>query len=504
MLPPAPPKSTSTTSSTPAPTTTKTSTKTSTTSVYVPPSTSAAPPTTTEVIPLPTAEPHSCPTPGTYTFSATTITVTDTTTVCDATTTHVPAGTHTVGGVTTIVETATTVTCPYATVKTSGGVVTSVIETTEYVCPSAGTYTIAPITTVVDVDCTITYPVPTSYLPGTYTAPEKVVTVTEVDYVYWCPFTSQGLPTTTPAPAPVAPTTTKVTVAPTTKTPSKPKVTKTPSTGGVSLGENGGHHAVTYNAYDRETGDCLSLDQVKKDLSDIKGDGFDTVRIYSTDCHTLEYVGEACEELGMQMIIGVFIKETGCSIDSADIKEQVDTIAGWANWSLVKLFVVGNEAMMNGFCTPEELATLITDIKGVCSTYTGPYTTTDTIAVWQRDDVPSALCGAIDVTAANIHAYFNPETTPDKAGDFVVGQLDILETICPGNEVINLECGWPTEGKCNGVACPGVANQAEAIKSIVAAAGDKTVFFSMWSEKWKVDGDCGCERSWGAKPCFSS
>lgn len=34
-----------------------------------------------------------------------------------------------------VVETATTVVCPYATVKTNSGVVTSVIESTTYVSP---------------------------------------------------------------------------------------------------------------------------------------------------------------------------------------------------------------------------------------------------------------------------------------------------------------------------------------------------------------------------------
>lgn len=489
----------------PPATTSTTSTSTSTsTSIYVPPTTSAAPPTTTAIVPVPTNEPHVCPTPGTYTFPATTITVSETTTVCDATSTQVPSGTHTVGGVTTVVETATTVTCPYATVKTSGTVTTSVIETTSYVCPSAGTYTIAPITTVVTEDCTVTYPVPTSYCPGTYTQPEQVVTVTETDFVVWCPYTSSGLPTTTPAPVP-APTT-KAPVVVTTKEVTKPKPTTTPSKGGNggSITGSGDHMGVTYNAYDRETGNCLSKEQVKEDISEIKKDGFDIVRIYSTDCHTLEYVGEACKEQGMQMIIGVFVKETGCSYESPDIKEQVDTIAEWAQWDLVKLFVAGNEAIMNDYCSPDELSTLLTTIKSKCSSYTGPYTISETLNIWQQPDVASAMCDVIDITGANIHAYFNPETTPDKAGDFIVNQLDLLKEICPGKDVINLECGWPTEGKCNGVACPSVQNQAEAIKSIREKAGDKTVFFSMWSELWKVDGDCGCERSWGAKSCFSS
>ncbi len=117
--------------------------------------------------------------------------------MCAASTTTLPQGTHTVGGVTTVVTTATTVVCPVATTKTTGGVVTSVIETTTYVCPSAGTYTIA-------LDhrdghrYRIRLPGPGRHQlhPGTYTA-TAVTTVVETDTVIYCPFTE-----VTPTPAP--------------------------------------------------------------------------------------------------------------------------------------------------------------------------------------------------------------------------------------------------------------------------------------------------------------
>ncbi|KAH7133530.1 glycoside hydrolase superfamily [Dactylonectria macrodidyma] len=488
-------------------------------------------PTSTKVVvvvPVPTPEVHDCPTPGTYTFPATTVTVTESTTVCGAETTKVPAGTHTVGGVTTIVETATTVTCPYAKETEINGVVTSVIDTTVYVCPSAGTYTIAPITKSCDVETILVYPVPTSYAPGTYTAPEQVVTVTETGYVYVCPYSSEGLVATSSAPAVVAtssapavyeapaPTTTAVIAyevpssvvyeAPKssstkTKSSSSSKSTGKTYTPGNLQGSND-HYGITYTPYESSNGDCKSASQVKSDIQVLKQKGFSIVRSYSTDCDTLSSVGPACEEYGMDMIIGVFVKGTGCSYDSPDIKTQVDAIAEWAQWDLVKLFVVGNEAIMNGYCTAAELAELVTVVKSKCSGYTGPYTIAETLNIWQQDGVAEAICPVIDVTGANIHPYFNSETAPSAAGKFVKGQLDILADICSGNDVINLECGWPTSGECNGLACPGEEQQAAAISSIRESCGDKTVFFSYENDLWKEAGSCGCEQSWGCKNNF--
>ncbi|KAF7559704.1 hypothetical protein G7046_g4450 [Stylonectria norvegica] len=527
------------------PTSTKVSTpKAPTSSKVIVPTTSQAPTTSAApistkvvvVVPLPTPEAHTCPTPGVYTFTATTVTLSSTTTVCVPQSTKVPAGTHTLGGVTTIVETATTVTCPYAKETTSGGVVTSVIDTTTYVCPSAGTYTIAPVTKSCSEETIIVYPVPTSYLPGTYTAPEQVVTVTETDFVYVCPYSSQGLPTTsavveqptvkvvtyeapvtTKAPAPSktpvvvveTPESTSEVVEETTSAAPKPKAshapkkanTSTPS-GGLTGGND--HFGITYTPYQAENGDCKSSDAVSADIKGLKDSGFEIVRVYSTDCNTLETVGSACSEHGLQMIIGIFVKDTGCSYEVEDIKEQVDAIAAWADWSKVNLFVVGNEAIMNGFCSASELAELVTVVKSKCPEYTGPWTISETLNIWQQPEVASAICDVVDVTGANIHPYFNPEVSPDMAGDFVSGQLELLREICSGNDVINLECGWPTKGSCNGLACPGLDEQATAIKSIRDSCGDKTVFFSYEDDMWKAAGECGCEQSWGSKDCFSS
>jgi exo-beta-1,3-glucanase (GH17 family) len=510
LVPVAPPTSTPVVSATPIP----------------PAPVAPAPePTSTSVhVPLPTDEPISCPTPGTYTFPATTVTVTDSTTVCVGTSTHVTPGTHTVGGVTTIVETATTITCPVATTVTDGDVVHSTITDTVYVCPTPGTYTIAPITTTVTEECDIEYPVPTSYAPGTYTAPELVLTVTETGFVTVCPYTSSEtaapeptvapspipqppqpspeVPEPSPEPSPAPEPTTSAAPEPSTKPSPKPSK---PSNGGFdgSLGTDGDHYGITYTPYDGATGECKDASKVEKDISNIKKDGFDLVRVYSTDCDTIDTVAPACKKHGVRMIVGVFVKDSGCSYDTPEIKEQVDTLASWADWDMVDLFVVGNEAIMNSYCTAQELATLITTVKSKTG-YPGSFSTAETLNIWQRTDVSGALCDVVDFTGANIHPYFNPDVSPIEAGDFVEGQIDLLDNICPGKKAINLECGWPKEGNGNGLALPGLIEQSIALASIRSKVGGKTVFFSYEDDEWKEPGSCNCEKSWGCASYFTS
>lgn len=441
---------------------------------------------------VPTPVPQICPTPGTYTFPATTLTVTETTTVCAASTTELPKGTHTLGGVTTVVETATTVVCPYATTKTENGVVTNVIETTTYVCPSAGTYTIAPITTTVDVAVTtVVVPVVTTICPGTYTAP-AVTTVVETATVVFCPFESATPVPVTPAPpAPEAPKE------------NKPPSAPVPAPGG--LGGAGGKWAMTYTPY-RPDGQCKEAPEVLADCKAIAAAGFTTLRVYSTDCGTLPKVGAAAKELGLKLIIGVFVGKVGCDNGSPDVAQQIAAIKEWAQWDLVNLVVVGNEALFNGFCTVGQLYDLINHCKSELKSvgYNGPFTTTDVVSAWLTKDV-SAICDAIDVVACNAHAYFNANTLPSQAGAFVAGQLDLVVKKCGGNKPgFVMETGWPTAGNCNGVACAGPSEQAEAIRSIKETIGDKAVFFSATDDPWKHPGSCNCEQHWGCGQLFTS
>ncbi|BAE55626.1 putative cell wall glucanase [Aspergillus flavus] len=441
--------------------------------------------------PLPTPGVTSFSSTGIYTIPATTVTVRDTTTVCGATTTELPSGTHTFGGVTTVVSTATTVTCPVATVEPSGSTVTSKIYTTTYVCPSAGTYTIAPTTTYVPTSTVVVYPTPATITPGTYTQDEQTVTVTRTDFTYVCPFTGNDQPTSAPVASTSAVPVTTTAAPSTTSAVASSSASASSTATAVPTGVSGQQMGMTYSPYTNEGG-CQSKDQVLKDVALIKQKGFTHVRVYSTDCNGLEYIGEAARENGLKMIIGVFISSTGIS----GAQEQVTAITKWAQWDLVTLVVVGNEAIQNGYTDASSLAGFISSCKSSfqASGYSGQVTTTEPINVWQQSG--SALCGAVDILGANLHPFFNADVTPDQAGSFVRAQIKDLEAVC-NKDVINLETGWPSAGNANGKAVPGTAQQAAAIKALVEEVGSQSVFFSYSNDLWKDAGEFDVERYWG-------
>ena len=148
-------------------------------------------------MPVPTPEVTTCETPGVYTIPEKTITLTDTETVVVTETATLTPGCNTYGGVTTVVDVATTVTCPYVAVETSDSTTYSTISETVYVCPTPGTYTIGGYTTTPSATVTAVYGVPEVYPPGEYTHPEITTTITKYMEVVTCPYETVA-PTPTP------------------------------------------------------------------------------------------------------------------------------------------------------------------------------------------------------------------------------------------------------------------------------------------------------------------
>lgn len=442
--------------------------------------------------------------------------------------TSVPKGTHTLGGVTTTVTgtTTTTITVPYATVKTSEGVTVSTIDVTTTVCPGAGTYTVGKHTTVVTEDSTIAVPSVTSYLPGTYTRPEVTTTITKTNDVIYCPYENTKptqpavvvsvVPAAPVTPRPSAPAAPSVPAAPSAPAPSapasnpiyslipqipassakpKPQPSKTPS---PPKGNGKAPWAMTYTPYAQD-GNCKTKSDVMKDVEALTKAGISTLRTYSTDCDTLPNVGAACKAYGCKMILGVFIDAPHCSANNPTVSEQINAIKNWGQFDLVDIISIGNEAMLNGYCTAGEIAGLIHTCKETFSGYTGGYTTADTLGAWQMEGVAETLCGLIEYPAANIHPFFNSQTSASQAGVFVKNQMEVLGGIC-GKPGKCYETGWPSQGKCMGAACPGKVEQETAVTQILKECPNDIVLFSLEDDLWKSDQtECACEKSWGCK-----
>jgi exo-beta-1,3-glucanase (GH17 family) len=282
--------------------------------------------------------------------------------------------------------------------------------------------------------------------------------------------------------------------------PDAPPTQVVPHTGLGGTGED--HWAIAYNAYQEGAGGgCKSRDEVFADVAKIKGMGFNTLRVYSTDCDTLKNVGDACQEKGLKLIVGVFVKENGCALSGMNKQQVVDLIA-WGKWDLVSAAIIGNEAVFGGLCSASQLKGMILGAKDMLSAagFPGPYMTAETVNVWEQHG--DELCGCVDMPGANIHAYFDAGVAPSGAGEFVKKQLEIVSTKC-GKKALTTESGWPSEGNANGLAVPGPSQQKQAIDSIRQTCGQDVVFFTYGKRFWMHDSSCNCEPYFNVDASFN-
>ncbi|CCU76102.1 unnamed protein product [Blumeria hordei] len=449
------------------------------------------------------------------------------------------------GGMVTTVDSATNITVPYTSIITQDGVETYTELTTIFECPSAGTFTIDPLT-------------PNTPAPTPPSTSDKLTIITETEYTSECPTTSSTsmlsiatqitilMPNLPKKPAiekpkmPILekPKTPKIEQPkqieepeepeidepeeleePKKEQPKTPKIEKPkmplvqvpkltapeqdkvyfmppaniPKTSKPESPElDSGFWAIAYSPYRDDKG-CKSAETVKDDISKIRSVGFKSIRIYGTDCSGLENVGNAAKSNGLKMILGIFINDSGVS-GAAD---QVKDILKWGQWDLVDMIVIGNEALFNKHTSPQELAGFIRSTKSTfrAAGYKGPCTTAEPLNIWESNF--KTLCDAIDVVGCNIHPFFNSQVDAPKSGQFVKSQLEIVDQICPGKRGVNLECGWPSAGSCNGKACPGVSEQAKAVTSIKKYAGKSSVLFTYTDDFWKEQGEFNVEQKFG-------
>lgn len=94
----------------------------------------------------------------------------------------------------------------------------------------------------------------------------------------------------------------------------------------------------------------------------IKSKGITRIRVYGTDCNSFETVQPAAVELGIKINQGLYITSSG--VDSID--DAVSTLIEYGQtngWDVFDFITVGNEAIINGWCSVSDLISKISSVK---------------------------------------------------------------------------------------------------------------------------------------------
>ncbi|KAL2045516.1 hypothetical protein N7G274_001944 [Stereocaulon virgatum] len=301
-------------------------------------------------------------------------------------------------------------------------------------------------------------------------------------------------PTTTPppsqpAPAPhPAPQPTQANPPPPPAKPSSPP--SSPSSGGGSSSGPGFSSAISYTPYNADNS-CKSASQVAADLHDVSS--YQVIRLYGTDCNQIANVVAATKG-SVHLFLGIF------DINSIPSEVSIIKSAVNGNWGIVNTVSVGNELVNSGKASASQVIAAIGTARSALQQagYNGPVVTVDTMMAMKNN---IGLCTASSFCAINCHAFFDGNTLPSGAGEFVKNWAQQISEAAGGKMTVVTESGWPTQGDPNGQAVPSQENHQAAIASLKSAfeGGTNLVLYGMYNDLWKKDGPStfGAEKYWG-------
>jgi glucan 1,3-beta-glucosidase len=128
----------------------------------------------------------------------------------------------------------------------------------------------------------------------------------------------------------------------------------------------------------------------------------------------------------------------------------------------VRALVAGNEVLLRGELSADDLAALIREIKGRVAV---PVTYADVWEFWVRN---RAVADAVDFITIHILPYW--EDIPIAADQAAAHVSDIRRMVAeafPGKEILLGEVGWPSAGRMREGALPSPVNQARVIEDVL-------------------------------------
>lgn len=252
---------------------------------------------------------------------------------------------------------------------------------------------------------------------------------------------------------------------------------------------NQGIHGMCFSPYreGQTIGDELTENQIKERMEVIAPH---TRWVRSFSCtEGNELIPKVAKELGLKTLVGAWISE-----DKEQNEREINNLINLAKSGVVDIAAVGNEVLLRGDLTPEELIGYIERVKkAIPSVQIGCVDT-----YYQFLEHPEIIA-ASDVILANCYPFWEGFDV-NEAALAVQKMHAFVQTVANGKPVIITETGWPSDGDNTLSAEPSKVNVMKYFININTWSHKHHVdlfYFSSFDESWKVhhEGDVG--QRWG-------
>ena len=252
-----------------------------------------------------------------------------------------------------------------------------------------------------------------------------------------------------------------------------------------------GMHGLCFSPYEegQNPGDQISEEQIRRRMEIIQPY---TKWIRSFSCtEGNEAIPRIAREYGIKSMVGAWLG------DDPDInKQEILNLIDLAREGYVDIAAVGNEVMLRGDLTEDELLGFIQQVKdGVAGTDT-PVAYVD--AYYEFAERPR-ITEACDVILANCYPFWEG-CDLDYSLLYIKDMYQRALRAGQGKKVIISETGWPSQGTSLEGAYPSFENYLKYFMNMQKWSAEEDIemfYFSSFDESWKVgaEGDVGAY--WG-------
>ena len=204
----------------------------------------------------------------------------------------------------------------------------------------------------------------------------------------------------------------------------------------------------------------IEAGQIGQDLAELAKVS-DCVRTYSIENGLDQVPGEAAK-VGLKVIQGIWLGSNRLK-NLTQISTAVRLTKDYPG--TITALVVGNEVLLRGEMTTNDLAATIRSVK---AQVTVPVTYADVWEYWLRN---REVYDAVDFVTIHILPYW--EDFPIRA-KHAAGHVDAIRkqmaVAFPGKEILIGETGWPSQGRMREGALPSRTNQARVVSEILDLA----------------------------------
>ncbi len=252
---------------------------------------------------------------------------------------------------------------------------------------------------------------------------------------------------------------------------------------------NAGLHGICFSPYKehQDVKDQLSGTQIDQRMAVITP-YVKWIRSFSTTKGN-ELIPLSARSKGLKTMVGAWI-----SGNKAQNDLEIKSLITQAQKGMVDIAVIGNEVLLRGELSLEELLGYIKQFKDAMPDVPVGYVD----AYYQYVEKPE-LSDACDVILVNCYPFWEG-CGIDNATAYLNEMHNVVINIAGSKKVIITETGWPNEGENNKNAVPSIENAMKYFINVISWAKEKGVdifYFSSFDESWKVrqEGELGAR--WG-------